>query len=357
MLPDLRENVTAEQLELERASQVYIDRARQRPISFAILVSPEGKMMLYPILDSMTSECVQREQERLHASRKTAVMIVLHLSYLQTGDAIHFSLVNFLEALHKQLQWNVSQSHLGTDYIILNFSSINTPQTTVQDFLKDIARRCLALSLLYRIGVKIHYYHVNEYTESEPTTHLFPSETPVAEFSENDVNTIESLEANEEAWQAAQCLQSFYLQSTKAARIAVGWAGIEVVFGKEGKVEHALSEQEQEDILKNVRAHCKIPEEKISRLERVLADKSRFKDKTKNMMIAERIAKLLGYSYDVVYSKISELARMRAGLVHGMRAENEVGITEQEEFIERAFKAYIVNMSGSSWRELRRSDF
>ena len=88
------------------------------------------------------------------------------------------------------------------------------------------------------------------------------------------------------------------------------------------------------DVGKNVRAHCKIPEEKISRLERVLADKSRFKDKTKNMVIAERIAKLLGYSYDLVYSKISELARMRAGLVHGMRAENEIGITEQEEFIE-----------------------
>src|SRR4051812_2976318 len=114
MLPHLRERITVEELEANKAPQACIDLARKGLLKAALLIGPNGEKVLYPLLDEENTQRAAKEMAQLHRNRWVTIMLMLHVSYLQTGDITHFSLENLIEALQKQLEWEIGPSPFGS---------------------------------------------------------------------------------------------------------------------------------------------------------------------------------------------------------------------------------------------------
>jgi hypothetical protein len=136
---------------------------------------------------------------------------------------------------------------------------------------------------------------------------LGPSERASAGFGPENVEQLAKTLESEKALRAAQSLQAFYRQTTKVGRLALGWMALEEIFGKVGITAHLLAKRERKDFEALVINGLRIDIDRKRKLIDCFRASNVFK-RSRNDLMADRIAELMGQDWKSVRGKIGALS-------------------------------------------------
>ena len=347
-----RRGVSSEEAVDRNLGQEYVDNAKQGNLKAALLLGPDGELVLRYFYDFETLDYIDAYISYANANPTAGVYIIFSISFLQLGTTTHYNLDNVLASMKAHFGWNVKPSPLGSQLFEMLIVTDRAGEETQNAILKDVEVKLLLLSLLYRAGIYIHYWHVNIAPKSEFVMGVGPEEQAGTGFRPQHIDQLIRILESEPALKAAQALQAFYRQTTKVGRLALGWMVLEDLFGKVGATAQFLKKHERKALEKLIQERLQIDADRKAQLIDCFRASNRFR-RSRNDLMAERISELTGASRDAVREKIADLSKARAKVVHSFTAEDDVDVSEHEKFIEFAILHYILRQSSTKVVHLR----
>jgi hypothetical protein len=352
MLPMLREVIPVEEVEDKGLPQLYVEQARAGNLKAAVLQKPGHQGLLYYFFDEATRQYAQSLIDDAHANTTATVSVSFGISFLQMGHAAHYNLDNVLASFKIVYGWEVKPSPLGRELFEFLLLDQPTDEAGLARVKSEIERRLLLLSLLYRAGMYLHYFHASIIPRGLTPYGVGPAESASAGFMQLHVDHIAKVVANDGAFRAAQMLQAFYRQTTKVGRLALGWMALEDVFGSAGITAHILKKHERKELERIIADGLSIEGDRKQKLIECFRGSNSFR-RSRNDIMADRLAALNGNDWKSVREKIGALSKARAKAVHSFASEDDFDISMHERFIEGVLHRYMLHESGTPVLNLR----
>src|SRR4051794_19151072 len=272
---------------------VYVEQARGGTLKAAVLLAPNGQTLLRYFFDDQTLRLARSLIKEAHENATATIYVIFSISFFQAGYSTHYALSNVLEAMRQVFKWSVQPSPLGGQYFQLMLTGLPLSEAARQEVLRDVEKKLLSLSLLYRAGMYIHYVNASTTPEGEPGIGVGPEEAPTSGFRQEHIDRFRQVLDKLSARNAAQGLQAFYRQTTKVGRLALGWMLLEDLFGNTSGYPHILTKIERKAVEAFITDCADIPDEKKSKVIDGFRNTNAFR-KSRNEIMAERIALLRG---------------------------------------------------------------
>lgn len=247
-------------------------------------------------------------------------------------------LEDIIQSLKEVKKWDVRSSEYPNVFEI--YFDINSgDKEIIEKILKKVEKILLLLTLKNKTGFNITSYSPGERYNHQPFSMTFGlQETRLKGLSVGEIQSYSRNLDNDDFVEALNALKLIYSQVNSIAKIAVGWATIEDLFGK-SKPEHILSEDEKKTVIDAINI-TSIGEQKKDFICKRLNDSSLFSTKTRNERIAENIHQLLNENFNSVKKEIQNISKLRGKLLHKINYEY-TDIRHQVQFIEEILLKYI----------------
>jgi hypothetical protein len=340
-----RSKISAEEAEAKGLPENYIGAARAGKLKAAVLHGPQGQGVLHFFYDAETMRYLQSHIDRAHANASGGIYILFSISFLQIGQSTHYNLDNVLTSMKELFGAEVKRAELGGNLFEVFLVNLPADEFAQRAVLKSFEEKLMLLSLLYRAGMFVHYYDFASAPEGEFLMGSGPEEQASTGFRPADLDQLTEVLKNEKAFKAAQSLQAFYRQTTKVGRLALGWMALEELFGDVGITAHLLKKHERKEFEQLVADGLGIDPDRKKKLIDCFRASNTFR-RSRNDIMADRIAELTGEEWPGVREKIAQLSKARAKVVHSFASEDEIDINVHEQFIEGTLHRYILRESG-----------
>lgn len=298
-------------------------------------------------VDLLTSDehAISRAKDQLRYQREPVETFISVICAALGGSSAKervFHLDRMVASLDGIWGWKLTLGEiLGTFRVKIRIESMD--KDVAEEALENLQLLLHCLAVMRQVGFYIQHYSF----ESTPRCTQLPyfgatgpEEMMMAPVTHQEIDSIKATLSSRESMDAARGLNDAYCENTMASRLSRLWATAEGVFGS--KPQPLLNEEEIKYLVavaEGIESLSK-DSDRLKKFKDALPNPFQLPLQSRNRLMAEAIAPIMGISDEEAHSKVSTASELRGKHGHGISRDLE-GMEASEKFLQEALRRYL----------------